>query len=124
MIPTSHQLKASPKRVVKALLRQESRQRTVSFHTSVSLLPEEYLVANQEPGEERTQKIKAEAQARQEARKEKRLRLAQNEEVSNLLVCAGQHHLLRDTATRMQARQFLDLRTQPEETVHKDPATT
>jgi hypothetical protein len=122
--PSSHQLKASPKKVVKALLREEYKRYILSFHTSVSVLPEEYLVAHQEPEQARTEKVKAEAQARREARKKKRLRLVRNEEVSNLFVCAGQRNLLRDKPSRMQAREFLDLRTQSEETSHKDPATT
>ena len=73
MIPASRQLKAAPKKIVKALLRAEDRQRTVAFYTGVSLMPEEYLVVHQEADEATKEKIKTEAQARRETQKKKRL---------------------------------------------------
>jgi hypothetical protein len=76
MIPVTHQLKAAPNKIAKALLRAERKQRTVSFYHSIGAFPKEYLIVHQKPEEARTKKIQAEAQIRREARKKKRLGLA------------------------------------------------
>jgi hypothetical protein len=124
MIPVTHQLKAAPKRVERALLKQEHVQRTREIYSrGAELLPAEYLIVHQEADEATTEKVKTKAEAKRTRIKERNIRLARNEEISSLLVAAGQHNLLRSPTTRLLAREFLDAGTQPEETPHKEPAT-
>lgn len=124
MIPVTHQLKAAPKRVERALLKKEKVERIKSIYArGAETLPSEYVVVHQEADEATKAKIKAQVEERRTQKKARNLGLARNSEVSELLVCSGQHNLLRNHATRVQARKFLDLRTQSEASEDQEPAT-